>query len=198
MQTWQSKLKGSRKGTLIKGSMEGSLGPRFIVYPTFQLGLKLYLYIYMIGLLMSSRPLLTTSPTATHPLTMSQKTKDHTRLPPIFKGIPSMVSRLPLPTDSVTVEWHTTSRDARPAAPRDFSVHVGLVDRESPAPANDSIDPLHFLISDAIDVVRKTWYLRGGPGIGTAAYQSRLEIDGADATSSVHEKSRTTIRLEKA
>ena len=44
-QMWQSKLKGSRKGTLIKGSMEGSQGPRFNVYPTFQLGLKLDLDI---------------------------------------------------------------------------------------------------------------------------------------------------------
>jgi len=86
-----------------------------------------------------------------------------------------MVSRFPLGSRSVTVEWHTTSGDAGTAAARDFSVHVGLVDRESPAPTNDSIDPLHFLISDAIDVVRKTWYLRGGPGIGTAAYQSRLD-----------------------
>jgi hypothetical protein len=76
--------------------MEGSRSPRFIVYPTFQLSVKLYLYIYMTGLPMSSRLLLTTSLTSTHPLTMSHNTKDYTRLPRIYTGMPSMVFRLPL------------------------------------------------------------------------------------------------------
>lgn len=39
---------------------------------------------------------------------------------------------------------------------------MGLVDRGSPDPTSDSIDPLHFLISDAIDVVSNTGHLRRG------------------------------------
>jgi hypothetical protein len=64
----------------------------------------------------------------------------------------------------LTVEWRTT-RGPESVTARDFSVHVGLVDRGNPAPTDDSIDPLHFMIADALDVVSNTWHLRGGPGL---------------------------------
>jgi len=76
-------------------------------------------------------------------------------------------------TDTInplTVEWRTT-RGPESEKARAFSVHVGLVDRGNPAPIDDSIDPLQFMIADALDVVSNTWHLRGGPGIHAPADQ---------------------------